>query len=42
MPVVIYGNVDAATGKKIVNDHIVNKKLIDKHICDKPAMDIVR
>ena len=42
MPVVIYGNVDAETGKKIVDDHIVNKKLIDKHICDKPAMDIVR
>ena len=42
MPVVIYGNVDAETGKKIVDDHIVNKKLIDKHISDKPAMDIVR
>lgn len=42
MPVVIYGNVDAATGRKIVDDHIVNKKLIDNHICDKPAMDIVR
>jgi len=42
MPVVIYGNVSAEVGKKIVNDHIVNKKLIDNHICDKPAMDIVR
>ena len=42
MPTVIYGSVDAATGKKIVNDHIVNKKLIDNHICDKPALDIVR
>ncbi len=42
MPVVIYGNVNAETGKKIVNDHIVNKQLIDNHICDKPAMDIVR
>ena len=42
MPVVIYGNVDAQTGKQIVNDHIINKHLIDNHICDKPAMDIVR
>jgi NADP-reducing hydrogenase subunit HndB len=42
MPTVIYGNVDAATGRKIVNDHIINKHLIDNHICDKPAMDIVR
>ena len=42
MPAVIYGNVNAETGKRIVHDHIVNKKLIDNHICDKPAMDIVR
>ncbi len=42
MPVVIYGNVDAATGRQIVADHIVNKHLIDNHICDKPALDIVR
>ena len=42
MPVVIYGQVDAATGRQIVNEHIINKHLIDNHICDKPAMDIVR
>ena len=42
MPVVIYGNVDAATGRQIEADHIVNKHLIDNHICDKPALDIVR
>lgn len=42
MPVVIYGNVDVATGKAIVSSHIINKSLIDQHICDKPAMDIVR
>ena len=42
MPVVIYGNVNAETGKKIVNEHIINKHLIDNHICDKPALDIVR
>ena len=42
MPAIIYGNVNAETGKKIVNAHIINKMLIDNHICDKPAMDIVR
>ncbi len=42
MPVVIYGNVDAATGRQLVNEHIINKRLIDNHICDKPAIDIVR
>ena len=41
MPSVIYGNVDAELGKKIVNKHVVNKKMIDNHICDKPAMDII-
>jgi NADP-reducing hydrogenase subunit HndB len=41
MPVVIYGRVDAATGRKIVEEHIVGRKLLDNHICDRPAMDIV-
>jgi len=41
MPPVIYGKVDAETGKLIVEEHIVNKHLIDNHICDKPSMDIV-
>jgi len=42
MPTIIYGSIDAALGKKIVNQHVVNKKMIDNHICDKPAMDIIR
>ena len=42
MPTIIYGNVDADLGRKIVSRHVVNKKLIDNHICDKPAMDIIR
>jgi len=42
MPVVIYGNVDAETGRQIVHAHIIGKTLVDNHICDKPAMDIVR
>ncbi|MFO7937704.1 MAG: (2Fe-2S) ferredoxin domain-containing protein [Kiritimatiellia bacterium] len=41
MPTIIYGNVDAELGRKIVTGHVINKKLIDDHICDKPAMDII-
>jgi len=41
MPVVIYGRVQAATGRQIVEEHIVGRKLLDNHICDRPAMDIV-
>ena len=41
MPTVIYGTVDAAVAKQIVNDHLVNRRLLDKRICDKPAVDII-
>ena len=42
MPVVIYGNVDAATAKEIVEKHIVGKELVDSKICDKPSIDIIK
>ena len=42
MPNIIYGNIDAELGRKIVSRHVVNRKLIDNHICDKPAIDIIR
>ena len=42
MPAVVYGNVDAETARKIVNQHIVRKLLVNDHIFDKPAADIVR
>ena len=42
MPTVVYGNVDAETARKIVNQHIVRKLLVNDHIFDKPAADIVR
>jgi len=42
MPTIIYGNVDAATAKRIVEDHIVGKRLIDAKICDRPAADIMK
>jgi NADP-reducing hydrogenase subunit HndB len=41
MPAVIYGNVDAETARKIVNQHIVRKLLVDDHIFDRPAVDII-
>ena len=42
MPAVIYGNVDAATAKEIVEKHILNKELINDKILDKPSIDIVK
>ena len=42
MPAVIYGKVDAATAKEIVEKHIVGKELVDSKICDKPSIDIIK
>ena len=42
MPTVIYGNVDAATAKDVVEKHIVGKALIDSKICDRPSIDIIK
>ena len=42
MPTVIYGNVDAATAKAIVDRHILGKELIADKILDKPSIDIVK
>jgi len=42
MPTVIYGHVDAATAKEIVEKHIVGKQLIEGKILDKPSIDIVK
>ena len=42
MPAVIYGHVDAATAKDIVEKHIVGKQLIEGKILDKPSIDIVK
>ena len=42
MPAIIYGNVDAATAKEIVEKHIVGKALIDSKICDRPSIDIIK
>ena len=42
MPTVIYGHVDAATAKDIVDKHIVGKELIADKILDRPSIDIVK
>lgn len=42
MPPVIYGNVDAATAKEIVEKHILEKQLIDNKICERPSIDIIK
>jgi len=42
MPAIIYGNVDPAVGRQIVECHVLNHQLLDGHICDRPAIDIIR
>ena len=42
MPTVIYGHVDAATAKEIVEKHIIGKQLIEGKILDKPSIDITK
>ena len=42
MPAIIYGHVDAATAKEIVEKHIVGKELVDSKICDRPSIDIIK
>lgn len=41
MPTVIYGNVDAATAKAVVEKHIIGHQLIDDKILDRPSIDII-
>jgi len=42
MPSVIYGNVDAAVVKEIIQKHIIGKELLSGRILDRPAADIVK
>ena len=42
MPTVIYGHVDAATAKSLVEKHIVGHQLIDDKILDRPSIDIIK
>ncbi|RKX76516.1 MAG: (2Fe-2S) ferredoxin domain-containing protein, partial [Spirochaetes bacterium] len=40
MPDTLYGNVDAAVARKIVNLHLLGGKLVNDHVFDYPARDI--
>ena len=42
MPAVIYGHVDAATAKDVVEKHIVGHELINDKILDRPSIDIIK
>ncbi len=41
MPTVIYGKVDVAVVREIVEKHLIGRQLLDNHIQDRPAADIV-
>jgi NADP-reducing hydrogenase subunit HndB len=42
MPAVIYGRVDAAVSKDIIQKHIIGRELLNDHILDRPAVDIMK
>ena len=42
MPAIIYGHVDAATAKEIIEKHIIGKELVAAKILEKPSPDIVK
>jgi NADP-reducing hydrogenase subunit HndB len=41
MPVVIYGSVNAAMAKEIIQKHLIGRELLSGHILDRPAVDII-
>ena len=42
MPAVIYGNVDEAVAKEIIQKHVIGRELLgDGRILDRPAADII-
>lgn len=42
MPPVIYGKVDAAVAKTIIEDHIMRSKMVTDHVFDRPSTDILK
>ena len=42
MPTVIYGHVDAATAREVVEKHILGHELIEGKILDRPSIDIIK
>ena len=41
MPPVIYGSVDTAVVKEIIQKHLIGKELLSGYILDRPAIDIM-
>jgi len=41
MPPVIYGNVNDAVAKEIIQKHLIGKEMLSGHILDRPAVDIL-
>lgn len=42
MPDTLYGNVDAQTAKRIVDQHVVGHKLVNDHVFDYPSPDMTK
>ncbi|HKL84962.1 MAG TPA: (2Fe-2S) ferredoxin domain-containing protein [Treponemataceae bacterium] len=42
MPSIIYGGVNAAVAKDIVEKHLLKKELLNDRILDRPAADILK
>jgi NADP-reducing hydrogenase subunit HndB len=42
MPSIIYGRVDAAAAKEIVEKHLIKRELLNDRIIDRPAADILK
>ena len=42
MPSIIYGRVDAACAKDIVEKHLIKRELLNDRIIDRPAADILK
>jgi len=42
MPSIIYGGVNAAVARGIVEKHLMKKELLNERILDRPAVDILK
>lgn len=42
MPSIIYGGVNAAVAKEIVEKHLMKKELLNDRIIDRPAVDLLK
>ena len=42
MPSIIYGGVNAAVAKGIVEKHLMKKELLNDRIIDRPAVDLLK